>query len=134
MKICENGVIREMTTDEIIEMQRAQMEYESCVPTEPTNEEKVALILENIKAEPTPTEPAKVGFRWELEYSSSGGFVWKMVEDETALGTEKNPLYWKAGMEVETGHFYTTDGKNVFIAVADGTPESENDTTYLEQL
>ena len=134
MKICENGIIREMTTDEIIEMQQAQMEYESRVPTEPTNEEKVVLMLENIKTEPTPTEPAKVGFRWELEYSSSGGFVWKMVEDETALGTEKNPLYWKAGMEVETGHFYTTDGENVFVAVADGVPESENDTDYLEPL
>lgn len=134
MKICENGIIREMTTDEIIEMQQIQLEYERRVPTEPTNEEKVVLMLEQIKTEPTPTEPAKVGFRWELEYSSSGGFVWKMVEDETALGTEKNPLYWKAGMEVETGHFYTTDGKNVYVAVADGTPESENDTTYLEQL
>lgn len=134
MKICENGIIREMTTDEIIEMQQIQLEYESRVPTEPTNEEKVALMLEHIKTEPTPTEPAKVGFRWELEYSSSGGFVWKMVEDETALGTEKNPLYWKAGMEVETGHFYTTDGKNVYVAVADGVPESENDTNYLERL
>ncbi len=134
MKICENGVIREMTTDEIIEMQQAQLEYESSIPAEPTNEEKVALMLENIPAEPTPTEPAKVGFKWELEYSSSGGFVWKMVEDETALGTEKNPLYWKAGMKVATGHFYTTDGKNVFVAVADGTPTSENDTDYLERL
>lgn len=134
MKICENGIIREMTMDEIIEMQQVQLEYESRVPTEPTNEEKVALMLENIKTEPTPTEPAKVGFRWELEYSSSGGFVWKMVEDETALGTEKNPLYWKGGMEVETGHFYTTDGKNVYVAVADGVPESENDTNYLERL
>lgn len=134
MKICENGIIREMATDEIIEMQQAQMEYESRVPTEPTNEEKVVLMLENIKTEPTPTEPAKVGFRWELEYSSSGGFVWKMVEDEMALGTEKNPLYWKAGMEVATGHFYTTDGENVYVAVADGTPESENDTNYLERL
>lgn len=134
MKICENGVIREMTVDEIIEMQQARLEYESSVPAEPTNEEKVALMLENIQTEPIPTEPAKVGFKWELEYSTSGGFVWKMVEDETALGTEKNPLYWKAGMEVEAGHFYTTDGKNVFVAVADGTPKSENDTDYLERL
>lgn len=134
MKICENGIIREMTTDEIIEMQQARLAYESSVPAEPTNEEKVALMLENIKTEPTPTEPAKVGFKWELEYSSSGGFVWKMVEDATALGTEKNPLYWKAGMEVETGHFYTTDGENVFVAVADGVPESENDIDYLERL
>lgn len=134
MKIYKNGVIREMTADEIIEMQQAQLEYESRVPAEPTNEEKVALMLEGIKTEPTPTEPAKVGFKWELEYSSSGGFVWKMVEDETALGTEKNPLYWKAGMEVETGHFYTTDGENVFVAVADGVPKSENDTDYLERL
>lgn len=134
MKICENGTVREMTIDEIIEMQQARLEYESRVPAEPTNEEKVALMLENIKTEPAPTEPAKVGFKWELEYSSSGGFVWKMVEDEMALGTEKNPLYWKAGMEVETGHFYTTDGKNVFVAVADGVPESETDTNYLERL
>ena len=134
MRVYENGIIREMTTDEIIEMQQAQLEYENRVPTEPTNEEKVALMLENIKTEPTPTEPAKVGFRWKLEYSSSGGFVWKMVEDETALGTEKNPLYWKAGMEVQTGHFYTTDGKNVYVAVADGVPTSENDMNYLERL
>ena len=134
MKICENGIIREMTRDEIIEMQQARLEYESGVPAEPTNEEKVALMLKNIKTKPTPTEPAKVGFKWELKYSTSGGFVWEMVEDENALGTEKNPLYWKAGMEVEAGHFYTTDGKNVFVAVTDGTPESESDTNYLERL
>lgn len=36
--------------------------------------------------------------------------------------------------EVETGHFYTTDGENVFVAVANGVPTSENDTNYLEKL
>lgn len=36
--------------------------------------------------------------------------------------------------EVKTGHFYTTDGENVFVAVADGMPTSENDTNYLEPL
>lgn len=134
LKVYENGIIREMTTDEIIEMQQAQMEYESSIPSKPTNDEKLALMLENINTEPTPTEPPKVGYKWELKYSSSAGFVWELVEDPNALGTEGNPLYWKAGMEVQTGHFYTTDGENRYVAVADGTPARENDTDFLEPL
>ena len=47
MKISINGVIREMTADEIAEMQEAILKHDSKI--EPlTNEKKIDLILESI--------------------------------------------------------------------------------------
>lgn len=45
MKICENGAIREMTTDEIIEMQKQQAAFEAAERTRPLTAEEVTDML-----------------------------------------------------------------------------------------
>lgn len=45
MKICENGVIREMTTDEIIEMQKQRAAFEAAERTRPLTAEEVTALL-----------------------------------------------------------------------------------------
>ena len=45
MKICENGVIREMTADEIIEMQKQQAAFEAAERTRPLTAEEVTALL-----------------------------------------------------------------------------------------
>ena len=45
MKICENGIIREMTADEIIEMQKQQAAFEAAERTRPLTAEEVTAML-----------------------------------------------------------------------------------------
>lgn len=45
MKICENGIIREMTTDEIIEMQKQQAAFEAAERTRPLTAREVTALL-----------------------------------------------------------------------------------------
>ena len=45
MKTCENGVIREMTTDEIIEMQKLRAAFEAAERTRPLTAEEVTDML-----------------------------------------------------------------------------------------
>lgn len=45
MKICENGIIREMTTDEIIEMQKQRAAFESAERTHPLTAGEVTALL-----------------------------------------------------------------------------------------
>lgn len=45
MKICENGIIREMTTDEIIEMQKQRDAFEAAERTRPLTAEEVTAML-----------------------------------------------------------------------------------------
>lgn len=45
MKICENGVIREMTTDETIEMQKQRDAFEAAERTRPLTAEEVTAML-----------------------------------------------------------------------------------------
>ena len=45
MKICENGVIREMTTDEIIEIQKQQAAFEAAERTRPLTAREVTALL-----------------------------------------------------------------------------------------
>ncbi len=131
MKVCENGVIREMTAAEIAAIQAAQME--SDVPEELTNEKKLGLMLATIPEAPMPTVEPKVGYRWQPMYTASAGFAWELVEDPDALGTMKNPLYWLSGKAVKMGYHYT-DGATKYVALADGVPSGFDDATYFAEV
>ena len=130
MKICENGVIRDMTADEIAEMQQNQLDT---VPEELTTEKKLDLMLAAIPEEPMPDSEPKLGYKWQPIYTPSSGFAWELVEDPTALGTQNNPRYWVIGLAVRLGHYYTTDGVTLKMAVNDGVPESWDDAAYFEE-
>lgn len=131
MKICENGIIREMTAAEIAAMQAAQQEAD--VPEKLTNEKKLALMLATIPEAPMPTTEPKVGYKWQPMYTSSAGFAWELVEDPNALGTMKKPLYWLPGKAVKMGYHYT-DGTTTYVALADGVPDGFDDATYFAEV
>ena len=132
MKICENGVIREMTAEEIAVMQEAQLEMEhNLAPL--TDNDKIALMLAAIPEAPVPTTDPKVGYKWQPMYTPSSGFAWELVEDPDALGTLKNPLRWTEGHEVKAGYHYT-DGTNIYVALEDGVPSGTSDETYFAEV
>lgn len=130
MKIYENGVIRDMTPEEIAEMQQNQPDT---VPEELTTEKKLELMLAAIPEEPMPDSEPKLGYKWQPIYTPSSGFAWELVEDPTALGAQNNPRYWVIGLAVRLGHYYTTDGVTLKMAVNEGVPESWDDATYFEE-
>ena len=66
-------------------------------------------------------------------YNSTAGFAWELVEDPTALGTMKNPLYWLPGKAVKMGYHYT-DGTTKYVALADGVPSGFDDATYFAEV
>nr|DAM62333.1 MAG TPA: hypothetical protein [Caudoviricetes sp.] len=132
MKVCENGIIREMTAEEIAAIQELSMAAESTI--EPlTSEKKLELMLATIPEAPIPTVEPKVGYRWKPMYTPSSGFAWELVEDPTALGTMKNPLYWLPGKAVKMGYHYT-DGTTKYVALADGVPSGFDDATYFAEV
>lgn len=129
MKIYENGVIRDMTPAEIAAMQQ---NLPDIVPEELTTEKKLELMLAAIPEEPMPDSEPKLGYKWQPMYTPSSGFAWELVEDPTALGTQNNPRYWVIGLAVRLGHYYTTDGVTLKVAVNEGVPESWDDAAYFE--
>lgn len=132
MKICINGLVRDMTTDEVTAYQEATITTQQQIPTAGI-EDKMRVYIESIPTEDTPTVPPKVGFKWELIYSSSAGFAWELVPDPEAVGTVTKPFEWFAGIRVVTGYHYT-DGVNIALAVTDGIPSSFDDDRFLVKL
>lgn len=130
MRICENGIYRNMTSEEIAEMQQNQPDT---VPEDLTNDKKLELMLAAIPEEPMPDSEPKLGYKWQPIYTPSSGFAWELVEDPTALGTQNNPRYWVIGLAVRLGHYHTTDGVTLKMAVNEGVPESWDDATYFEE-
>lgn len=130
MRICENGIYRDMTPEEIAEMQQNQPETAA---ESLTNDKKLELMLAAIPEEPMPDSEPKLGYNWQPIYTPSSGFAWELVEDPTALGTQNNPRYWVIGLAVRLGHYYTTDGVTLKMAVNAGVPESWDDATYFEE-
>ena len=132
MKIWINGVIRELTAEEIAAMQESSMTAESKI--EPlTDAKKLELMLATIPEAPMPTVEPKVGYKWQPMYTPSSGFAWELVEDPTALGTMKNPLYWLTGKSVKMGYHYT-DGTTIYVALENGVPSGFNDATYFAEV
>ena len=130
MKIYENGIYRDMTAEEAAKMQQNQPDT---VPAELTTEKKLELMLAAIPEEPMPDSEPKLGYKWQPMYTPSSGFAWELVEDPTALGTQNNPRYWVIGLAVRLGHYYTTDGVTLKVAVNEGVPESWDDAAYFEE-
>ena len=130
MKVCENGVYRDMTPEEIAEMQQNQPETAS---ESLTNDKKLELMIAAIPEEPMPDSEPKLGYKWVPMYSSAAGYTWEMVEDPNALGTVSNPLYWLPGKAVMIGYHYT-DGSNIYVALADGIPSGWDDSLYFEAI
>lgn len=132
MKIYENGIVREMNSEEIAAMQELSMMAESTI--EPlTDAKKLELMLATIPEEPMPTVEPKVGYRWQPMYTPSSGFAWELVEDPTALGTMKNPLYWLPGKSVKMGYHYT-NGTTIYVALENGVPSGFDDATYFAEV
>lgn len=129
MKKYENGIYRDMTPEEIAEMQQTQSDT---VPEELTKDKKLELMLAAIPEAPMPDSEPKLGYKWQPMYTPSSGFAWELVPDPTALGTQSNPRYWLASMAVKLGHYYTTDGVTLKMAVAEGVPASWEDAAYWE--
>lgn len=130
MKICENGVVREMTAAEIAGMQR---DMPASRVEALTNNRKLELMLAAIPTAPTPSTEPKLGYKWQPMYTPSSGFAWELVEDPTALGTARNPRYWIEGLELKAGHYYTINGKDLLIAVKDGVAPAFEAGEWLEQ-
>ena len=132
MKVCENGIYREVTAEEIAAMQESSMAAESTI--EPlTDAKKLELMLATIPEAPMPTVEPKVGYKWQPMYTASAGFAWELVKDPNALGTMENPLYWLDGMAVKTGYHYT-DGAATYVALEDGVPSGFDDATYFAEV
>lgn len=132
MKICENGIIREMTAEEIAEMQQAELAGRN-VTEELTQEKKIELMLAAIPTQDTPNVEPKVGYRWKPIYTASAGFAWELVEDPNALGTMKNPLRWAEGIGVKLGYHYA-DGERIYLALDDGVPEGFGDEAFFAEV
>lgn len=132
MKKYENGIYREMTAEEIAAMQESSMVAESTIELL-TDAKKLELLLATIPKTPMPTAEPKVGYKWQPMYTSSAGFAWELVEDPTALGTMKNPLYWLPGKAVKRGYHYT-DGTTIYVALGNGVPSGFEDATYFAEV
>lgn len=132
MKVCENGIYREVTAEEIAAMQESSMAAESTI--EPlTDAKKLELMLATIPEAPMPTVEPKVGYKWQPMYTPSSGFAWELVEDPAALGIMKNPLYWLPGKSVKMGYHYT-DGTTIYVALENGVPSGFDDATYFAEV
>lgn len=132
MKICINGLVRDMTPDEVTAYHEATITTQQQIPTAGL-EDKMRVYIESIPTADTPTVPPKIGFKWKLIYRGIAGFAWELVPDPDAIGTVAKPFEWFAGIRVVTGYHYT-DGVNIALAVADGLPSSFDDDTFLVKL
>lgn len=116
MKICINGLVRDMTSDEVTAYQAEAIRTQQQIPTADT-----------------PTVPPKIGFKWKLIYRGIAGFAWELVPDPDAVGTVAKPFEWFAGIRVVMGYHYT-DGVDIALAVADGSPATFDDERFLVKL
>ena len=132
MKICINGLVRDMTPDEVTAYQEATITTQQQIPTAGL-EDKLRVYIESIPTADTPTVPPKIGFKWKLIHRGLAGFAWEIVPDPDAVGTVEKPFEWFAGIRVAAGYHYT-DGINIALAVTDGIPSSFDDDTFLVKL
>lgn len=47
---------------------------------------------------------------------------------------QSNPRYWLEGMAVKLGHYYTTVGATLKMAVDEGLPTGLEDSAYFETI
>ena len=119
------------TIDELIEQQQAA---QKSADTSISQDKKLELLLNAIPTAAYPTESPKVGYKWSPMYDNEAGFVWEMVIDPDAFGTQKRPYYWKEGMEVKAGYYYTDESERLMLAVEDGVPDYFGQYTFMEEM
>lgn len=119
------------TIDELIEQQQAA---QKSVDTSISQDKKLELLLNAIPTAAYPTESPKVGCKWSPMYDNEAGFVWEMVVDPDAFGTQERPYYWKEGMEVKAGCYYTDESERLMLAVEDGVPDYFGQYTFMEEM
>ena len=132
MKKCVNGQIIAMTPDEVTAYQDAAITTQQQLQTSGFGD-KLRVYIESIPTVHTPTVPPKIGFKWKLIYSGIAGFAWELVPDPDAVGTVAKPFEWFAGIRVVMGYHYT-DGVDIALAVADGSPATFDDERFLVKL
>ena len=132
MKICINGSVRDMTTDEVTAYQEATIMAQQQIPTAGL-EDKMRVYIESIPTAETPTVPPKIGFKWKLVYRGIAGFAWELVPDPDAVGTVAKPFEWFAGIRVAAEYHYT-NGVDVALAVANGIPATFDDERFLVKI
>ena len=74
MTICINGLVRDMTPDEVTAYQEAAITTQQQIPTAGL-EDKICVYIESIPMADTPTVPPKIGFKWKLVYRGIAGFA-----------------------------------------------------------
>ena len=119
------------TIDELIEQQQAARKL---ADTSISQDKKLELLLNAIPTAAYPTESPKVGYKWSPMYDNEAGFGWEMVLDPDAFGTQERPLYWKEGMEVKAGYYYTDESERLMLAVEDGVPDYFGQYTFMEEM
>ena len=108
-------------------------ETPAAVPMEPTDREKMAAFLSALEVPAQPEVP-KLGYQWRLKYIwGDSGFLWELVPDPRAKGTQENPIVWADGAMCRFGYYYT-DEKTVCLAIADGVPSGLADTNYFKEV
>ena len=132
MKKCVNGEIIDMTPDEVTAFQEAAITTQQQITTEGFGD-KLRVYIESIPIAHTPITPPKIGFKWKLVYRGITGFAWELVPDPDAVGTVAKPFEWFAGIRVVMGYHYT-DGVDIALAVADGSPATFDDERFLVKL
>ena len=132
MKICINGLVRDMTPDEVTAYQEAAITTQHQIQTAGL-EDKMRVYIESIPTAYTPKKKKKIGFKWKLIYRGIAGFAWELVPDPDAVGTVANPFEWFAGIRVAAGYHYT-NGVDIALAVADGVPATFEDERFFVKL
>lgn len=120
-RINVNGVTRDMTPEEIAEMQK--MELEELGNVQPTTiEEKVRMLAEQIEEVlPEGTKqardmngtvqlPFKVGYRWKKKLVGTQ-IIYESVPDPDAIGTQNNPIIYTEDCPLIDNAWYMKDGK-----------------------
>lgn len=129
MKIYDNGVIREMTADEVNAMKIATQEA-ALQPTIATlsDEDKLRLMLDSVPVtvpdaatndNGVPVLPIKIGYKWEPVYSGTA-FGWELIADPNAVGTADNPIIWTAGVRLIPNAYYLHDNVRYVYMGDDG--------------
>ena len=132
MEKCVNGQIVDMTPDEVTAYQEAAITAQQQITTEGFGD-KLRAYIESIPTVHTPTVPPKIGFKWKLIYRGIAGFAWELIPDPDAVGTVAKPFEWFAGIRVAAGYHYT-NGVDVALAVADGSPATFDDERFLVKI
>lgn len=76
--------------------------------------------------------PEKLGYKWKPVYVN-GKFQYELMEDENAIGTEKNPIIFEPGILIKE-FFWYTDGTDKYVGIKNGFTDNIEDTEFLTKF